>query len=183
MPNSSSTFCNPPPALALKETHLRREQQIRVNGKDGIVKLQLPTNLGFCQKLKPNLGFVCHDCTAALLCSGDFWTAMNKVSLMETEVWYLIPKSYSWLWSFCRCVMCRSEAHQLYARKPIFDAMGIQLVVCLNEHIDAEVWFLDFPSSSSLCIHSVIHSFIHLSFESGTWWACKDINEYFYCSL
>jgi len=27
----------------------------------------------------------------------------------------------------------------LYARKPIFDAMGIQLVVCLNEHIDAEV--------------------------------------------
>ncbi|CAK9257300.1 unnamed protein product [Sphagnum jensenii] len=37
------------------------------------------------------------------------------------------------------CVMCRSEAHQLYARKPIFDAMGIQLVVCLNEHIDAEV--------------------------------------------
>ena len=39
----------------------------------------------------------------------------------------------------CRCVMCRAEAHQLYARKPIFDAMGIQLVVCLNEHIDAEV--------------------------------------------
>jgi len=37
------------------------------------------------------------------------------------------------------CVMCRAEAHQLYARKPIFDAMGIQLVVCLNEHIDAEV--------------------------------------------
>jgi hypothetical protein len=35
--------------------------------------------------------------------------------------------------------MCRAEAHQLYARKPIFDAMGIQLVVCLNEHIDAEV--------------------------------------------
>jgi hypothetical protein len=35
--------------------------------------------------------------------------------------------------------MCRSEAHQLYARKPIFDSMGIQLVVCLNEHIDAEV--------------------------------------------
>lgn len=37
------------------------------------------------------------------------------------------------------CVMCRAEAHQLYARKPIFDAMGIQLVVVLNEHIDAEV--------------------------------------------
>lgn len=35
--------------------------------------------------------------------------------------------------------MCRAEAHQLYARKPIFDAMGIQLVVVLNEHIDAEV--------------------------------------------
>ncbi|CAM6017906.1 unnamed protein product [Sphagnum balticum] len=37
------------------------------------------------------------------------------------------------------CVMCRAEAHQLYARKPIFDGMGIQLVVCVNEHIDAEV--------------------------------------------
>ena len=40
--------------------------------------------------------------------------------------------------------MCRAEAHQLYARKPIFDAMGIQLVVCLNEHIDAEVCFLPY---------------------------------------
>jgi hypothetical protein len=29
MPNSSSTLCNPPSAPALKETHLRREQQIR----------------------------------------------------------------------------------------------------------------------------------------------------------
>lgn len=38
-----------------------------------------------------------------------------------------------------RCVMCRAEAHQLYARKPIFDAMGIQLVAVLNEHIDSEV--------------------------------------------
>ncbi|KAG0615394.1 hypothetical protein M758_5G037900 [Ceratodon purpureus] len=37
------------------------------------------------------------------------------------------------------CVMCRAEAHQLYSRKPIFDAMGIQLVACLNEYIDAEV--------------------------------------------
>jgi len=37
------------------------------------------------------------------------------------------------------CVMCRAEAHQLYSRKPIFDAMGIQLVAVINEHIDAEV--------------------------------------------
>ncbi|CAM6081559.1 unnamed protein product [Calypogeia fissa] len=37
------------------------------------------------------------------------------------------------------CVMCRAEAHQLYARKPIFDAMGVQLVAVLNEYIDAEV--------------------------------------------
>uniref|UniRef100_A0A7I4B1B2 Peroxiredoxin-like 2A n=1 Tax=Physcomitrium patens TaxID=3218 RepID=A0A7I4B1B2_PHYPA len=35
--------------------------------------------------------------------------------------------------------MCRAEAHQLYTRKPIFDAMGIQLVVLLTEHIDGEV--------------------------------------------
>ena len=39
----------------------------------------------------------------------------------------------------CRCVMCRAEAHQLYSRKPIFDALGIQLVAVINEHIDAEV--------------------------------------------
>lgn len=38
-----------------------------------------------------------------------------------------------------RCVMCRAEAHQLYSRKPIFDAMGVQLVAVLNELIDAEV--------------------------------------------
>ncbi|XP_024375270.1 uncharacterized protein [Physcomitrium patens] len=37
------------------------------------------------------------------------------------------------------CVMCRAEAHQLYSRKPIFDAMGVQLVLVLHEHIDAEV--------------------------------------------
>ncbi|CAK9268961.1 unnamed protein product [Sphagnum jensenii] len=37
------------------------------------------------------------------------------------------------------CVMCRGEAHQLYARKPIFDAMGVQLVVVLNENIESEV--------------------------------------------
>jgi hypothetical protein len=41
--------------------------------------------------------------------------------------------------SNCRCIMCRGEAHQLYARKPIFDAMGVQLVVVLNEHIESEV--------------------------------------------
>lgn len=40
---------------------------------------------------------------------------------------------------FSRCVMCRAEAHQLYSRKPIFDAMGIQLMAVINEHIDAEV--------------------------------------------
>eukprot|EP00250_Pteridium_aquilinum_P001975 c12187_g1_i1 orf=347-1642(-) len=37
------------------------------------------------------------------------------------------------------CVMCRAEAHQLYSRKPIFDALGVQLVAVLNEFIDAEV--------------------------------------------
>lgn len=36
--------------------------------------------------------------------------------------------------------MCRAEAHQLYTRKPIFDAMGIQLVVLLNEYVDSEVY-------------------------------------------
>lgn len=37
------------------------------------------------------------------------------------------------------CVMCRAEAHQLYSRKPIFDALGVQLVAVLNEQIDSEV--------------------------------------------
>lgn len=40
----------------------------------------------------------------------------------------------------CRCVMCRAEAHQLFARKPIFDALGIQLVAVLLEDLDEEVW-------------------------------------------
>ncbi|KAL5725693.1 hypothetical protein ACHQM5_008809 [Ranunculus cassubicifolius] len=37
------------------------------------------------------------------------------------------------------CIMCRAEAHQLYARKPIFDALGIQLIAVLHEEIDSEV--------------------------------------------
>jgi hypothetical protein len=36
--------------------------------------------------------------------------------------------------------MCRAEAHQLFARKPIFDALGVQLVAVLLEDIDEEVW-------------------------------------------
>ncbi|KAK1376675.1 hypothetical protein POM88_032868 [Heracleum sosnowskyi] len=38
-----------------------------------------------------------------------------------------------------KCIMCRAEAHKLYARKPIFDALGIQLYAVLHEHIEAEV--------------------------------------------
>ncbi|KAL6969661.1 hypothetical protein U1Q18_029369 [Sarracenia purpurea var. burkii] len=37
------------------------------------------------------------------------------------------------------CIMCRAEAHQLYAKKPIFDALGVQLFAVLHEHIEAEV--------------------------------------------
>ncbi|KAJ0988254.1 hypothetical protein J5N97_006610 [Dioscorea zingiberensis] len=37
------------------------------------------------------------------------------------------------------CIMCRAEAHQLYMRKPIFDAMGIQLIAVLHEQIESEV--------------------------------------------
>ncbi|KAF8389873.1 hypothetical protein HHK36_024390 [Tetracentron sinense] len=37
------------------------------------------------------------------------------------------------------CIMCRAEAHQLYARKPMFDALGIQLIAVLHEQIDSEV--------------------------------------------
>ncbi|XP_059650328.1 uncharacterized protein LOC132296103 [Cornus florida] len=37
------------------------------------------------------------------------------------------------------CIMCRAEAHKLYAKKPIFDALGIQLVAVLHEHIESEI--------------------------------------------
>ncbi|XP_038999473.1 peroxiredoxin-like 2A [Hibiscus syriacus] len=37
------------------------------------------------------------------------------------------------------CIMCRAEAHQLYAKKPIFDALGIQMFAVLHEHIESEV--------------------------------------------
>lgn len=35
--------------------------------------------------------------------------------------------------------MCRAEAHQLYAKKPIFDSLGIQLFAVLHEHMESEV--------------------------------------------
>lgn len=35
--------------------------------------------------------------------------------------------------------MCRAEAHQLFSRKPIFDAMGFQLIAVLHEQIEPEV--------------------------------------------
>jgi hypothetical protein len=37
------------------------------------------------------------------------------------------------------CIMCRAEAHKLYAKKPMFDALGIQLYAVLHEHIESEV--------------------------------------------
>nr|POE97501.1 redox-regulatory protein [Quercus suber] len=37
------------------------------------------------------------------------------------------------------CILCRAEAHQLYAKKPIFDALGVQLFAVLHEQIDSEV--------------------------------------------
>ncbi|KAJ0763841.1 putative peroxiredoxin-like 2A/B/C, Thioredoxin-like superfamily [Helianthus annuus] len=37
------------------------------------------------------------------------------------------------------CIMCRAEAHKLYSKKPIFDALGINLLAVLHEHIESEV--------------------------------------------
>ncbi|KAI3817132.1 hypothetical protein L1987_10921 [Smallanthus sonchifolius] len=37
------------------------------------------------------------------------------------------------------CIMCRAEAHKLYSKKPIFDALGINLFAVLHEHIESEV--------------------------------------------
>ncbi|GAV59075.1 AhpC-TSA_2 domain-containing protein, partial [Cephalotus follicularis] len=37
------------------------------------------------------------------------------------------------------CVMCRAEVYQLYARKPVFEGLGFQLIAVLHEHIESEV--------------------------------------------
>ncbi|KAG0452040.1 hypothetical protein HPP92_026164 [Vanilla planifolia] len=37
------------------------------------------------------------------------------------------------------CIICRAEAHRLYSRKPVFDALGFQLVVVLHELIESQV--------------------------------------------
>ncbi|XP_050372162.1 uncharacterized protein LOC126790070 [Argentina anserina] len=37
------------------------------------------------------------------------------------------------------CIMCRAEAHQLYAKKPLFDALGVQLFAVLHEYKESEV--------------------------------------------
>lgn len=37
------------------------------------------------------------------------------------------------------CIMCRAEAHQLYSRKPMFDALGVQLFAAIHEYIETEV--------------------------------------------
>ncbi|KAI5059091.1 hypothetical protein GOP47_0025410 [Adiantum capillus-veneris] len=58
--------------------------------------------------------------------------------MKASDIWALKPSII-----FCirrpGCVMCRAEAHQLYSRKPIFDALGVQLVAIVNELIEAEV--------------------------------------------
>lgn len=36
--------------------------------------------------------------------------------------------------------MCRAEAHQLYAKKPLFDALGVQLFAVLHEYKESEVF-------------------------------------------
>lgn len=48
-----------------------------------------------------------------------------------------------------RCIMCRAEAHKLFSRKPIFDALGIQLFAVVHEHIESEV--LAKTSTSIIC--------------------------------
>ncbi|XP_031481726.1 uncharacterized protein LOC116251539 isoform X1 [Nymphaea colorata] len=37
------------------------------------------------------------------------------------------------------CIMCRAQAHQFYSRKPVFDAMGVQLIAVLHQQIESEV--------------------------------------------
>lgn len=53
--------------------------------------------------------------------------------------------------------MCRAEAHQIYARKPIFDALGFQLFAVIHEHIESEVFMkiLD-PSTHPTCLAKIV---------------------------
>ncbi|KAI5081237.1 hypothetical protein GOP47_0004420 [Adiantum capillus-veneris] len=72
----------------------------------------------------------------------ELWDGLGELKapppMKASDIWMSRPTII-----FCirrpGCVMCRAEAHQLYSRKPIFDAMGVQLVAVLNELIDAEV--------------------------------------------
>lgn len=53
--------------------------------------------------------------------------------------------------------MCRAEAHQLYARKPIFDALGYQLFAVIHEHIESEVSIrLLAPSTYPTCLTEIV---------------------------
>ncbi|XP_058747642.1 uncharacterized protein LOC131620545 isoform X2 [Vicia villosa] len=37
------------------------------------------------------------------------------------------------------CIMCRADAHKLFSRKPIFDALGVQLFAVVHEYMEAEI--------------------------------------------
>ncbi|KAL4185641.1 hypothetical protein AMTRI_Chr10g6950 [Amborella trichopoda] len=58
--------------------------------------------------------------------------------MKASELWHDIPTVLLCL-RRPGCVMCRAEAHQLYARKPIFDALGFRLIAAFHEQIDSEV--------------------------------------------
>ncbi|XP_031481730.1 uncharacterized protein LOC116251539 isoform X5 [Nymphaea colorata] len=51
----------------------------------------------------------------------------------------LSSTSTNWNGSELRCIMCRAQAHQFYSRKPVFDAMGVQLIAVLHQQIESEV--------------------------------------------
>lgn len=53
--------------------------------------------------------------------------------------------------------MCRAEAHQLYTRKPVFDALGFQLFAVIHEHIESEVFIkLQAPSTHQICLAEIV---------------------------
>ncbi|XAR65331.1 hypothetical protein NMG60_11009416 [Bertholletia excelsa] len=91
------------------------------------------------------------------------YAAIDSISIQKLTPEYKIgteclektmapPVKASELWRDKQlCIMCQAEAHQLDAKKPIFEALGIQLFAILHEHIEAEEYdqlqLLPFPNS------------------------------------
>jgi hypothetical protein len=139
------------PHLLWKKLIYVGSNRSEVNGKHGIVKLQLRTNLGFMSVM-----------TALLLCSGDFWTAMNKVSRMETEVWWFNTKKLVLGMGFLQVCDVSVWSTSIVCTETNLRRHG-HSIGCMSEWT---YWCGGLISRFSLFflpLHSLSHSFLHSS--------------------